>query len=105
MAFRIGDLEEEEDNQENENPKRLIRRLTTIEDTESNNYQGNKRVLNGMKLYWQQLYGLIVKRFIYTSRRYFLYGILALIPPLICIILQVCCVHCLHNTICIFFIS
>ena len=52
MAFRIGDLEEEEDNQENENPKRLIRRLTTIEDTESNNYyQGTKRVLHGMKLF------------------------------------------------------
>ena len=91
MAFRIGDLDDEEvDNQENENPQRLIRRLSTIDDTESNNYGGTKQTLQGIKLYWQQFYGLIVKRFIYTKRRYLLYGILALIPPLICIFLQVC---------------
>ena len=91
MVFRIGDLDDEEvDNQENENPQRLIRRLSTIDDTESNNYGGTKRTLHGVKLCWQQFYGLIVKRFIYTKRRYLLYGILALIPPLICIILQVC---------------
>lgn len=91
MTYRIGDLDDEEvDNQENENPQRLIRRLSTIDDTESNNYGGTKRTLHGVKLCWQQFYGLIVKRFIYTKRRYLLYGILALIPPLICIILQVC---------------
>ena len=91
MTYRIGDLDDEEvDNQENENPQRLIRRLSTIDDTESNNYGGTKRTLHGVKLCCQQFYGLIVKRFIYTRRRYLLYGILALIPPLICIILQVC---------------
>ena len=93
IFFRIGDLDEEEDpneSQENGNPKKLVRRLTTINDAETNNFEGSKTSLNGLRLYWQQFYGLIVKRFIYTKRRYLLYGILALIPPLICIILQVC---------------
>ena len=90
--FRIGDLDEEEDpneTQENGNPKKLVRRLTTINDAETNNFEGSKTSLNGLRLYWQQFYGLIVKRFIYTKRRYLLYGILALMPALQCIIQQV----------------
>ena len=92
IFFRIGDLDEEEDpneSQENGNPKKLVRRLTTINDAETNNFEGSKTSLNGLRLYWQQFYGLIVKRFIYTKRRYLLYGILALMPALQCIIQQV----------------
>ena len=92
IFFRIGDLDEEEDpneTQENGNPKKLVRRLTTINDAETNNFEGSKTALNGLRLYWQQFYGLIVKRFIYTKRRYLLYGILALMPALQCIIQQV----------------
>ena len=39
IFFRIGDLDEEEDpneTQENGNPKKLVRRLTTINDAEAN---------------------------------------------------------------------
>ena len=61
----------------------------SVRDSEMNENQGKKRTITGLKLVCQQFYSLIVKRAIYTKRRYFLYGILALIPFIACISIQV----------------
>ena len=101
LFLRIADIAEEEEGTgkdqngtttngavTNGNTKKLRRRQTTIYDSETNEYKGSKTSLRGLKLMWQQFYGLVVKRMIYTKRRYLLYGILGLVPALQCIIQQ-----------------
>ena len=94
---RVGEFEEDENDENvggaggattNGNPKRLLRPQSTIVEAESNAYHGNKTALYGLKLYWQQFYGLLVKRFIYTKRRYILYLILSCMPLLQAILQQ-----------------
>ena len=95
VYFRIGELDkvegDDEDNNDstmaNENPKTLDRKQSTIVEAGDKDFQA-KNSLSGIKLYWQQFFGLIVKRFIYTKRRYFLYSILACMPVLQAILLQ-----------------
>ena len=95
VYFRIGELDEgegddEDDNDStmaNENPKILERKQSTVVEAGDKDFQA-KKSLSGLKLYWQQFLGLIVKRFIYTKRRYLLYSILACMPVLQAMLLQ-----------------
>ena len=99
VYFRIGELDEgegddegddEDDNDStmaNENPKILERKQSTVVEAGDKEFQA-KKSLSGIKLYWQQFFGLIVKRFIYTKRRYLLYSILACMPVLQAMLLQ-----------------
>ena len=70
-----------------ENPKTLERKQSTIVEAWVKDFQ-TKKSFSGMKLYWQQFFGLIVKRFIYTKRRYLLYSVLACMPVLQASLLQ-----------------
>ena len=100
--------EEDEDNESlegeegavvNGNAKKLLKRQSTIHETDPvKEYEGNKTELSGLKLVWQQFYALIVKRIIYTKRRYLLYGILSIVPALQCIIQQVSSKTIIHNS-------
>ena len=58
------------------NVRPVLRTQSTIDETSQGTYEGFKGSLKGLKLYWSQFLGLIVKRLIYTKRRYLLYGIL-----------------------------
>ena len=91
--IRVGEFDEDDNDENgaatnNVNPKRLLRFQSTMLEAENNAYHGNKFALHGLKLYWQQFYGLLVKRFIYTKRRYLLYLILSCMPLLQAILQQ-----------------
>lgn len=76
VFLKVGDMTSEEKIQENP----LQRQQSVFVEAEAQNYKGMKTSLTGLELLLNQFYGLIVKRFIYTKRRYLLYGILALAP-------------------------
>ena len=82
IHFRVGSYD---DSDETDSPsaygtfangRPFLRTQTTVDETAQGAYQGFKGSLTGFKLYWTQFLGLIVKRLIYTKRRYLLYGIL-----------------------------
>ena len=83
-SFRVGSYEEADEtdtygtfnNGTTNNDRPVLRTQSTVDETTQGTYEGFKGSLKGLKLYWSQFLGLLVKRLIYTKRRYLLYGIL-----------------------------
>ena len=84
FLFRVGSYEEADEtdtygtfnNGTTNNDRPVLRTQSTVDETTQGTYEGFKGSLKGLKLYWSQFLGLLVKRLIYTKRRYLLYGIL-----------------------------
>ena len=84
FRFRVGSYEEADEtdtygtfnNGTTNNDRPVLRTQSTVDETTQGTYEGFKGSLKGLKLYWSQFLGLLVKRLIYTKRRYLLYGIL-----------------------------
>ena len=84
FLFRVGSYEEADEtdtygtfnNVTTNNERPVLRTQSTVDETTQGTYEGFKGSLKGLKLYWSQFLGLLVKRLIYTKRRYLLYGIL-----------------------------
>ena len=69
--------------------KQFLRAQSTIDETESQNFPGSKyskRSLTGPNLWMTQFYALLVKRFIYSKRRFVLFGILFFVPMVLAIL-------------------
>ena len=87
FLFRVGSYEEADEtdtygtfnNGTTNNDRPVLRTQSTVDETTQGTYEGFKGSLKGLKLYWSQFLGLLVKRLIYTKRRYLLYGIFYLI--------------------------
>ena len=90
IYFRVGEFEEEDEDSPttNGNPKKLVTRQSTIIESGTPGTPANKKFIHGLQLYWTQFFALIVKRFIYSKRRYFLYIILSLVPLMITVMIQ-----------------
>ena len=61
---------------------------TVVEAEGQSNYAGLKSSLSGIQLVWNQFLGLIIKRFIYTKRRFLLFGILGFVPMILAILVM-----------------
>ena len=61
---------------------------TVVEAEGQSNYAGLKSSLSGLQLVWNQFLGLIIKRFIYTKRRFLLFGILGFVPMILAILVM-----------------
>ena len=69
-----------------QNFRNIFSPFSTVVEAEGQNYGGFKGSLTGLRLLWNQFFGLIVKRFIYTKRRYLLFGILGFVPMILAIL-------------------
>ncbi len=80
--YRIGEMndrhvpQEDEDAVDNGNNKPGLERLTSITSigSEAPDFQ-QRNLMTGMRLWLSQFYGLLVKRIIYTKRRYILFTV------------------------------
>ena len=80
---------DQEENMENggvANNRAQLRTQSTVISEDAVDFEGSKGNLSGLKLMLSQFFGLVIKRFIYTKRRYLLYGILGIVPMVLAII-------------------